>query len=83
MQLDKNMLDQLLNLDDMTLSRTITLLADAVGIDKNSANAAIADLRLVRSSLANATNADIEKAVSMLGEERAKTLMGLFGKQNG
>lgn len=83
MQIDKTMLDQLLSLDDQTLARTITLLADAAGIDRRSANAAIADLRLVRSSLGNATNDDVQKAVAMLGEDRVRALTAMFGRNNG
>ena len=83
MQIDKTMLDQLLSLDDQTLARTITLLADAAGIDRRSANAAIADLRLVRSSLGNATNDDVQKAVAMLGEDRVRALTSMFGRNNG
>lgn len=82
MQIDKNLLDQLLNLDDTTLSRTITLLADATGIDRKNADAAIADLRLVRASLSNATDSDIQKAISMLGEERVRALTAMFGRKN-
>lgn len=83
MQIDKNLLDQLISLDDQTLSRTISLLANAAGIDQSSANAAISDLRSVRSSLGNATNADISRAVSMLGEERVNALLTILGRKNG
>jgi hypothetical protein len=81
MQIDKTMLDQLLSLDDITLARTINALAAATGIDQHTANAAISDLRLVRSSLANATNADIAKAMSILGEERTRALLAALGKK--
>jgi hypothetical protein len=75
------MLDQLLSLDDITLARTITALAAAAGVDKNSANAAISDLRLVRASLSNATDADIGKAANMLGEDRIRALFDALGKR--
>lgn len=80
MQINKTLLDQLLSLDDQTLSRTIMLLADAAGIDRRSAIAAVSDLRLVRSSLSNASDSDIEKAVSMLGEERVKAITAMLGR---
>lgn len=83
MQLDKNLLDRLISLDDQTLSRTITLLANAAGVDQASANAAISDLRSVRSSLGNATDADLQKAVAMLGEERVNALLTMLGRKNG
>ena len=83
MQIDRTILDQLLSLNDQTLARTIKTLADAAGIDSRQANAAISDLRLVRSSLGNATDADVQKAVAMLGEDRVRALMGMFGRNNG
>lgn len=83
MQIDRTILDQLLSLDDQTLARTIKMLADAAGIDSRQANAAIQDLRLVRSSLGNATDADVQKAVAMLGEDRVRALMGMLGRNNG
>ena len=83
MQIDRTILDQLLSLDDHTLARTIKMLADAAGIDSRQANAAISDLRLVRSSLGNATDADVQKAVAMLGEDRVRALMGMLGRNNG
>ncbi len=82
MQIDKTMLDQLLSFDDQTLARTISLLADAAGIERNTTNAALHDLRGVRSALSNASNADIQKAVSLLGEERAMALLTML-KNNG
>lgn len=81
MQIDKTMLDQLLSLDDITLARTISTLAAAAGIDRNAANSAISDLRLVRASLSNATEADIGRAVNMLGEERVRALLAALGKR--
>lgn len=83
MQIDRTILDQLLSLDDQTLARTIKMLADAAGIDSRQANAAISDLRLVRSSLGNATDADVQKAVAMLGEDRVRALMRMLGRNNG
>jgi len=76
MQLDKTMLDRLLSLDDQTLSRTIKLLADAVGIDEKATEAAVHDLRHVRATLSNATDADIEKAAAILGKDRTDTIIG-------
>ncbi|MBQ8508840.1 MAG: hypothetical protein IJ493_02925 [Clostridia bacterium] len=80
MQIDKTTLDRLLSLDDQTLARTIQALAQAAGIDKRSADAAVSDLRHVRASLSNASNADIAKATAMLGEERVRALLQALGK---
>ncbi len=79
MQIDKTMLDRLLSLDDVTLSRMISALAAATGIEKSAADAAVNNLRLVRASLSNATDADIEKVVSMLGEDRSAELLKKLG----
>ncbi|MBQ2706845.1 MAG: hypothetical protein IJF67_01170 [Clostridia bacterium] len=67
MQLDKTMLDRLLSLDDVTLAATIRQLSAAAGIAPEAAEDAVRNLRLVRQSLANATDADIKKASEMLG----------------
>ena len=79
MKLDKTALDRLLSLDDSTLSKTILSLASAAGIDGIAASAAASNLRLVRQSLSNATDADIEKAMGMLGEKRADALKKALG----
>ena len=75
MQLDKTTLDRLLSLDDATLSKVITSFAAAAGIDQNAARSAISNLRLVRASLSNATDADVEKAKNMLGEDRVADIL--------
>ena len=80
MQIDRTTLDRLLSLDDTTLARTITTLAAATGIDQRSAQAAISDLRLVRQSLSNATDADIGKAIDMLGEDRVRAMLAALGR---
>ena len=79
MQLDKTMLDRLLALDDVTLAKTITALAGAAGIDARSAESAVQNLRLVRASLSNATEADLRNAAAMLGEERLAALKKQLG----
>lgn len=75
MQLDKTTLDRLLSLDDATLAKTITALASSAGIDKRIIESAVKNLRLVRASLSNATEADLKKAADLLGHERTETVM--------
>ena len=70
MQLDKTMLDRLLSLDDVTLAATIRQLSAAAGIAPAAAEEAVRNLRLVRQSLSNATDADIKKASEMLGGDK-------------
>jgi len=79
MKLDKTALDRLLSLDDESLKRTIESLAKAVGINGSAADAAASNLRLVRQSLSNATDADIEKALSMRGKDRADAINKTLG----
>ncbi len=81
MQIDKTTLDRLLSLDDVTLAKVISMLSAAAGIPTEASNSAIKNLRIVRASLSNATNEDIQKAVSLLGEERTAALMNLLGGQ--
>ncbi len=84
MQLDKTSLDRLLSLDDETLAKTIKMLAAATGINPKTAEAAVRDLRLVRQSLSNATDADIKAASELLGKDRTESLMrGLGEEKNG
>lgn len=80
MQLDKTMLDRLLALDDITLAKTINALANAAGIDKRAAESAVQNLRLVRASLSNATDADLKNAAAMLGEERTAAMLEQLGE---
>lgn len=82
MQLDKTSLDRLLALDDAALAKTIKALAAATGIDPRAAEAAVRDLRLVRQSLSNATDADLKKATDMLGKERTDALLRSLGDQS-
>lgn len=81
MQIDKTTLDRLLSLDDATLAKTINMLSAAAGIPAEATNSAIKNLRIVRASLSNATNEDIQKAMGMLGEERTATLMNILNRQ--
>ena len=80
MKIDRTALDRLLSLDDVTLTKTIRTLAMAAGIDRSTAEAAISDLRLVRASLSNASDADINQAIGMLGEQKVRALLEAFGK---
>ena len=80
MQIDKTALDRLLSLDDITLAKTIRALAMAAGIGRSTAEAAISDLRLVRASLSNASDADINQAIGMLGEQKVRALLEALGK---
>lgn len=84
MQLDKTMLDRLLALDDVTLAKTITALASGAGIDQSIIESAVKNLRLVRASLSNATDKDIQNAAEMLGRERVSAIMEQLGEgENG
>ena len=84
MQLDKTSLDRLLSLDDETLAKTIKMLSAATGINPKAAEAAVRDLRLVRQSLSNATDADLKAAAELLGKDRTESLMrGLGEEKNG
>ncbi len=80
MQLDKTALDRLLSLDDETLKKTITSLAAAAGIDPRAAQSAVSNLRLVRASLSNATDADIARAANMIGKEKVESMMENLNK---
>lgn len=74
MQLDKTTLDRLLALDDVTLAKTIETLASTAGIDERATKSAIKNLRLIRASLSNATDADLKKAAEMLGQDRTNAV---------
>ena len=79
MKLDKTALDRILSLDDETLKKTISALAAKAGIDEKAASAAASNIRLVRQSLSNATDSDIEKAMSMLGKDKAAAISEELG----
>ncbi|MBQ8248822.1 MAG: hypothetical protein IJY93_02930 [Clostridia bacterium] len=75
MQLDKTSLDRLLSLDDETLAKTIKMLAATTGINPRAAEAATKNLRLVRQSLSNATDADLKAASELIGKEKTETIL--------
>ncbi len=81
MQIDKTILDRLLSLDDVTLAKTINMLSATAGIPAEAANAAIKNMRVVRASLSNATNDDIQKAINMLGQDRAAAIKNALDEQ--
>ena len=81
MQLDKTSLDRLLSLDDVTLAKTIKMLAAATGINPKAAEAAVRDLRLVRQSLSNATDADLKAASMLIGKDKTETILKKLGEQ--
>ena len=78
MKLDKTALDRILSLDDATLAKTINALAAAAGIDKSTAGSAVSNLRLVRASLSNATEEDINRAVNLLGKDRISAITDIL-----
>ena len=81
MQIDKTTLDRLLSLDDVTLAKTINMLSATAGIPAEAANAAIKNMRIIRASLSNASNADIQKALNMLGEDRVTAIKNAIDGQ--
>lgn len=84
MQLDKTSLDRLLSLDDETLAKTIKMLAATTGISPNAAEAAVRNLRLVRQSLSNATDADLRAASELIGKDRTESILrGIEEETNG
>ncbi len=82
MKLDKTALDRILSLDDETLKKTIMTLAGKAGIDQKTAESAASNLRLVRQSLSNATDSDIDKAMSMLGKDRSDAVAKVIGESD-
>ncbi len=84
MQIDKTSLDRLLSLDDETLAKTIKMLAASTGINPRAAEAATKNLRLVRQSLSNATDADLKAASELIGKEKTETILrGIDEETNG
>ncbi len=79
MELDRTQLDRLLSLDDRTLARTIAALSQAAGLPRETAEAAVSDLRRVRYALGNADSSDVQRAAQLLGEERLNALLQTLG----
>ena len=81
MQIDKTALDRLLSLDDMQHSqRRYARSRWLPGSTDRLPKPRFADLRLVRASLSNASDADINQAIGMLGEQKVRALLEALGK---
>ncbi len=62
MNIDKNMLSQLANLDDKALLSSIRMIAAASGIDLSGTSLDASQLNALRSAMRGATDADLEYA---------------------
>jgi len=66
MQLDRNALEKLLNMNDAQLKYVITKLATDAGLDLGSFNISSNDISSIRHALGNATDEDIARAAEQL-----------------
>lgn len=66
MQLDRNALEKLLNMNDAQLKYVITKLAADAGLDLGSFNISSNDISSIRRALGNATDEDIARAAEQL-----------------
>ncbi len=62
MKIDKNLLDQLANLDDASLSAAIRMIAASSGMDLGGTTFDANSLAALRSAMRGATDADIANA---------------------
>ncbi|MBQ5389922.1 MAG: hypothetical protein IIU58_03350 [Clostridia bacterium] len=66
MKIDKNLLEQLANLDDRSLTAAIRMIAASSGMDLSGTSFDRAGLDALRNAMRGATDADIANAKSIL-----------------
>ena len=73
---DKKSVDRLLSQSDSELQRTVSAIAEALGLDKNSVRAVTENPEVLRQGIAKMTESDIKGALSLLGKERTEKMLG-------
>ena len=74
MQIDKNKLHSLANLDDETLKKTITQTAAQCGADTRKVSASLSDMGRLRATMMSLSEKDIEKILRAVGPENAQII---------
>lgn len=75
MQLDRNTLSRILELDDANLWQTIVLIGKEAGFDLSKQKMSESDMAKLRAALSGATDKDIRRAAEQL-EMRKKKMGG-------
>ncbi len=70
MQIDRNAINKLLNMNDTRLQAVIRSLADNAGLDLSSFHIGANDIAGIRQALSNATDEDIARAAEQLNHHR-------------
>ena len=76
--MDRNMeiLEKLKNLDDDGLRAIINEVAGAMGMNEGMRRAALSHTGMLRRRLNKASREDLEKAIGMVGKEKAEEIIG-------
>ena len=76
--MDRNMeiLEKLKNLDDDGLRAIINEVAGAMGMNEGMRRAALSHTGMIRRRLNKASREDLEKAIGMVGKEKAEEIIG-------
>jgi len=81
MQINKETLQKLANIDEEILKNIIYSVAIANGASPMKARMIAGNARMIKNQLANATDRDIEQIVSIVGEDKAAEILNMISNK--
>jgi len=75
MQIDKNMIYKLRDMDSNQLKEAIDIIADSVGANSRQRAKALNNLDIIKKKLSNASNKDLEKIIDQIGIDKAEEII--------
>ena len=83
MELDRNLVDRITELDDVTLNKSIGKVAESMGIDASLAQMYLGDMSKIREAVKNLTQEDLNQITQTLGQENTQKLVENIRKEMG
>ena len=83
LNIDPAMLSSLMSLDDNTFRAVVSGALLSKGADKATVEKSLADVAKLKKTLANLSEAEIKRAVSVIGSNNTEDLLKMIGEQMG
>jgi len=81
MELDRELVNRIAELDDATLNQSIGKVAESMGIDASLAQMYLGDMSKVREAVKNLTQEDLNQITQTLGQENTQKLVENIRKE--
>ena len=81
MELDQKTIQKVLSLSDEELTDAVTRIALGLGLDENMLKPYLARADLLRGAVSKITPADLDRAASVLGEDRVRETLGRIERE--